>query len=316
MMISMVIPCYNSSKTITEVTRLIESIYKQIGYDYEIILVNDCSKDDTWKVICSLARTDIKIKGINLAKNAGQHSAAMAGFRVASGDLIMTSDDDGQTPVECIPQMIQMLQEENLDAVCAKYVQRENRSLIRRYGSKFYQKLAFWLIDAPSGITPSIFMVARKYVIKEICRFSQPYPMFGPLLLRTTNRVKNIEVKQHARIAGKSGYTLRKLVHTFLNGFVAFSIKPLRFSTIVGMISSIFGFIGGIYVISKKIMHPEVPAGWSSTMVIMMVMTGLILMVLGMIGEYLGRMYMTIVQTPQYVIRECINLEKEKDNGK
>ena len=314
MKISMVIPCYNSSQTISGVVKQVEEIYIQMGVDYEIILVNDCSRDSTWEVIYGLAKQNNKIKGLDLSKNSGQHAAAMAGFRASDGDYVMACDDDGQTPIEHIPEMVKLLQEENLDAVCAKYIQRENRSILRTWGSALYQKLVFWFIDAPAGLVPSIFMVTRRYVIDEICRFYQPYPMFGALLLRTTHRVKNIEVEQHKRKAGKSGYTFRKLVHTFFNGFVAFSIKPLRFSTTVGIGSSVFGFAYGIYVIIRKLLYPSVAKGWSSTTSIIMIMTGLILMALGMIGEYLGRMYMTIAQTPQYVVRESINVEREEAN--
>ncbi len=314
MKISMVIPCYNSSKTLPSVTRQIISIYEEMGCDYEIILVNDCSKDNTWDVICELGRENKRIKGINLAKNAGQHAAVMAGFRVSDGDLVMASDDDGQTPVENIPKMIEMLQKEELDAVCARYVQRGRRSAVRSMGSRLYQRFVMWLIDAPEGVLPTIFMVTRRYVIDEICKFAQPYPMFGPLLLRTTNRVRNIEVEQHKRLEGKSGYTFKKLVRTFMNGFVAFSIKPLRFSTAVGMFSSVCGFLFGIYVVVRKLLYSEVAAGWSSTVAILLFMLGLVLMVLGMMGEYLGRMYMTIAQTPQYVVRESINTLKEREN--
>jgi undecaprenyl-phosphate 4-deoxy-4-formamido-L-arabinose transferase len=284
-----------------------------MGCDYEIILVNDCSKDNTWDVISKLASENRKIKAINLSKNSGQHSAAMAGFRASCGELIMASDDDGQTPVEFIPEMVRMLQEEDLDAVCAKYIQREKRSLIRKLGSKFYQKLVFWLIDAPKGVVPSIFMVTKRYVINEICRFHQPYPMFGALLLRVTNRIKNIEVEQHERQTGKSGYTFRKLIHTFFNGFIAFSIKPLRFSVIAGIVSANLGFISGIGLIIARITHTKALKGWTSTISIIMIMSGLILMVLGMIGEYLGRMYMAFSLAPQYVIRESINISENKE---
>ncbi|MCR5331027.1 MAG: glycosyltransferase [Lachnospiraceae bacterium] len=312
MKISMVIPCYNSSQTISGVVKQVEDIYSRMNADYEVILVNDCSRDSTWDVICELAARDDKIKGLNLAKNSGQHAAAMAGFRLSDGDYVMACDDDGQTPVEHIPDMVRLLEEEDLDAVCAKYVQREKRSLTRVMGSKLYQSLVFWLIDAPAGIMPTIFMVTRRFVIDEICRFNQPYPMFGPLLLRTTNRVKNIELEQHERVAGKSGYTLRKLIHTFLNGFVAFSIKPLRFSVAVGVISSVLGFIFGAYVIVRKVIDPLVASGWSSIVSILMIMSGLVLIVLGMIGEYLGRMYMTIALTPQYVVRDTVNVKRER----
>ncbi len=311
MKISMVIPCYNSELTIIEVVKQISKIYEDIGCDYEIILVNDNSKDRTWETIEELALNDSYVKGINLSKNYGQHAAVMAGLRASSGDLVMSSDDDGQTPIEHIPEMIKLIDDGEYDCVCAKYIDFEKKSIFRRMGTILYKKLVYWLIDCPPEIEVRIFMVARRYVIDEICKFTQPYPIFNGLLLRATNRIGNIEMQQHSRKHGKSGYSFRKLVHTFVNGFVAFSIKPLRLSAILGGMSSCFGFVFGLVIIAKKILNPQMQAGWSSIMAVLLLMSGLVLMVLGMIGEYLGRAYMSITNLPQYVVKNTVNIEKQ-----
>ncbi len=313
MKISMVIPCYNSEKTIKTVVHNIIAIFMSTGYDYEIVLVNDCSPDNTWQIIRALVNNDNRIKGINLSKNAGQQAAIMAGLRETTGDLIMSCDDDGQTPIENIPEMVRLLEEKNYDCVCAKYTGFEQKSILRRLGSAIYMRLVYWLIDCPSGIEVRVFMVVRRYVIEEICKYTQPYPIIAGLLLRVTHNIGNLEMQQHSRKVGRSGYTLWKLVTTFLNSFISFSIKPLRLSAVVGGVSALGGMIFGIVVIIRKIVYPGIQAGWSSLMAVLFIMSGLILTVLGMTGEYLGRTYMSATHLPQYVIKETINVEEKND---
>lgn len=315
MKISMVIPCYNSEKTIEHVVNEIMDIFKQLSYEYEIVLINDCSKDDTWKKIQELCESHKHIIGIDFAKNAGQHAAVMAGFHKVSGDIVMSCDDDGQTPSENIPLLIEKLLNENYDVVCAKYVEFEKKRVTRRIGTKLNSWMANWLIERPAGVETCLFMAAKRYVIDEICNYVNPYPYIGGLLLRTTHNIGNVEMMQHARRAGNSGYSLRKLIRLWLNGFTAFSIKPLRVSSILGMSMAALGFIYGIIIIIRKFLTPSIQTGWSSTMIILLIAFGIILIVLGIIGEYLGRIYMCINNTPQYVVREYIS-SSNGDDGK
>lgn len=311
MKISFVIPCYNSSKNIGVVIGEIEdTVRTRAEYDYEIILVNDYSKDNTAEIINSFAKNNKKIKAISLAKNFGQPSALLAGFSYVTGDYIITSDDDGQTPVCQIFEFIDKLEEENYDIVCAKYTEREQQSSFRKFGTLINQRMSDWLIKKPKDVYVSAFMCARPFVIKEVLKYKHSYPYMAGLLLRTTQNIGNVEVKQRARHAGSSNYNLKKLFYLWLNGFTAFSIKPLRISVAVGICFSGCGFLLALITIFRKIMGAQIQAGWSSIVAIMLIVGGMTLLFLGIIGEYIGRIYMCINEAPQYVIREIMDLEE------
>lgn len=318
MKISFVIPCYCSEKTITGVVERIEHVMEQLeGNTFEVILVNDCSRDGTWQVIQGLAKEKKGVVAINLAKNVGQHGALLAGLNHISGELAVTLDDDGQTPIENLPQMLAKLQE-GYDVVSAKYVTRHQPSAFRRIGSILNKKMSRWLIERPEGVSVSVFLVMRQYIVNEMIRYKEPYPYIAGLVLRATQNVGNVEMEQAAREVGHSGYTLKKLLNLWVNGFTSFSIKPLRLATFSGMVLAILGFLYAIVIIAQKIFLIHVQAGWSSLASLILLVGGLILMVLGIMGEYLGRIYLCINHTPQYVVREICGQEEEnsKENGK
>lgn len=308
--ISIVIPCYNAEKNIGNVIEKDISIFKENGItEYEFVLVNDCSKDSTWKIIKELSCVYDNVIAINLAKNAGQHNAIMAGFHYITGDYVIVSDDDGQTQMEVIPSMIQKI-DEGYDVVMTSWKQRGKRSLIRRIGTVCSDKVSEKLMDNPDKIPVSIFFMARRFIIEEVIRYNRPYSFVTGLILRSTHNIGVIEVEQLPRQEGQSGYSMRKLMSLWLNGFTAFSILPLRIASYIGFASATFGFIFGIIVIIRKILADNVATGWSSTIAIIMFMAGAILCVLGLIGEYVGRIYMCINETPQYIIKEISNCER------
>lgn len=310
---SFVIPCYCSEKNLEYVINEIRTAMNQRkDYQYEIILVNDNSKDNTKKLIEKLAREDYRITGINFSKNFGQPSALLAGFQVARGNYIMTSDDDGQTPVKMIWDFYDKIQE-GYDIVCAKYVEKTQKSKIRRLGTALNDFMMYHLIDKPREIILSSFFMARKFVIKEIVQYQNPYPYIAGLLLRTTSKITNIEVKQRERREGSSGYTFGKLVSLWINGFTAFSVKPLRVSISLGFGCAILGFIIAFVSLIRKILIPGIAMGYTSTIAIMLLLGGMILGVLGVIGEYVGRIYMCINRKPQYVIESIVNYEEGKN---
>lgn len=305
MKISFVIPCYNSSQTIEGVVEEIRSTMKcRPEFCYEIILVNDFSKDHTAQVIKNLAQRSRDVKAISLARNFGQPSAILAGFHYVTGDYVVTLDDDGQTPIQQIFEFIDKLEEEQYDVVCAKYVQRAQPSGFRRLGSKLNEKMSDWLIKKPKGVYMSAFLCARRFVVDEIVRYKNSYPYLAGLVLRTTQNIGNVEVVQRERSAGTSNYNFKKLLQLWLNGFTAFSIKPLRISVIVGMGFAFCGFLVAAAAIIRKLLGVDVQVGWSSIIALMLIIGGVILLFLGMIGEYIGRIYMCINESPQYVIRE------------
>lgn len=305
MKISFVIPCYNSEKNIEKVVEeIISVVLQRDNYDYEFILVNDFSKDATEATIKKLSDKNSTIISISLARNFGQPNAILAGFQFATGDYIVVSDDDGQTPIDTLYSLIDELEKGKYDVVCGKYIDREQPSLFRRFGSKLNEKMSNWLIKKPENIYMSAYLVARPFVIKEIMKYKNPYPYISGLILRVTQNIGNVEVKQRGRKSGNSGYTFSKLLKLWINGFTAFSLKPLRISVLIGILFSFSGFIFGLITMIRKILNVNIQAGWSSIICINLIIGGVILLFLGMIGEYIGRIYMCINEQPQYVIKD------------
>lgn len=309
-MISVVIPCYKSNDSLTMLVDSLGNIFSHINSDYEIILVNDCSPDDTWCRIVRLVDSNPFVKGINLMKNVGQHSAILAGMCYAKGDYVLSCDDDGQTPIEHIPEMYQKIKE-GYDVVSAKYIDFENKRLWRRFGTAFYKASLRFFLNMPADLELRVFMIIKRNVVNEIIKYDQPYAAINGLVLRTTHNIYNIEMSQHARVQGKSGYTIRKLMRTWADGFTAFSIVPLKLSAVVGGISAFLGILYSIFIVIQKIVNPKIQAGWSSNMALMLFMFGLTLCSLGIIGEYLGRIYMCINKTPAFTVKEVKCNEKE-----
>ncbi len=301
--ISFVIPCYNSEKTIESVIAEIENTVETRGSDaYEIVLVNDCSKDNVWEKIKSIARQNTHVKGICFSKNFGQHSALMAGYRKATGDIVVSLDDDGQTPADEVYSLIDKL-EEGYDVVYASY-EHKKHSVARNMGTKLNNYMCEVLLGKPKNLMITSFFAAKKYVIDEIIRYENSYTYVPGLVLRTTRNISSVPVCHREREIGSSGYSFVKLVALWVNGFTAFSVTPLRVSMFMGMGSAVIGFIYLIYVVINKFINPSVPLGWSSTTAILLLLGGMILFVLGMIGEYLGRVYISLNNAPQYVVRE------------
>ena len=313
MLISFVIPCYRSAKTLGNVVEEIQNMMREHSeYDSEIILVNDCSPDNTFEVIESLTKKYGNITGIDIAKNSGQQCALMAGFRQAEGDLIIACDDDGQTPVDTAFRLIEKLFEGEYDVVCAKYENRGSRSLFRRLGTWADRTMVKVFLEKPDDFNTAIYFVAKRFVIEEIIKYDNPYPYWTGLLLRTTHNVGNVLVDQKNRAAGESGYTMKKLLSLWINGLTTFSIKPLRFATIAGSVLALIGFIIIVFLVIGKLVNADISVGWTSLIATNILVGGLIMLMLGMIGEYIGRIYISLNESPQYVIRRII----EKSDGR
>ena len=212
MKISFVIPCYNSSNNIRGVLNEIrDAMGERQEVAYEIVLVNDCSKDNTADVIKKFAREDKHVIAIDLAKNAGQPNALLAGFNHVSGDYIMTSDDDGQTPVGRVFDFLAEINK-GYDVVCARYTERNQPSLFRRMGTRLNTKMSDWLIEKPKGTYMASFFMAKRYIIDEMIRYQQPYPYIAGLILRTTQNIGNLDMEQRERNSGSSGYNCGLMV--------------------------------------------------------------------------------------------------------
>ena len=308
--ISFVIPCYRSTATLPGVVAEIQEAMKNMeAYTYEIVLVNDCSPDDTFETIRRLCGENEKITGISLAKNFGQHSALMAGFHHVTGDLVVCLDDDGQTPALEAGKLIRGI-EQGADVVYARY-QHKHHSGFRNFGSHVNELMTRIMLGKPRNLYVSSYFAARRFVVEEMIRYEYAYPYVIGLVLRSTKNIVNVDVNHRDRRAGESGYTLGKLLNLWFNGFTAFSVKPLRVATLTGVVCALCGFAYGIYTIIKKIFiqPPDLVIGFSALMSVIVFMGGMLMLMLGLVGEYMGRMYISMNNSPQYVIREIVGKE-------
>lgn len=306
--VSFVIPCYRSEHTLPHVVAEIEEKMKGLEqYEYNIFLINDCSPDDTFGTIRRLCQEHENIKGISFAKNFGQHSALMAGLRYSDGDYVVCLDDDGQTPADEVDKLLAKL-DEGYDAVYAKYEHKQH-SAFRNLGSKVNELMTRIMLEKPAELYVSSYFAVKKFVVDDMVKYENSYPYVIGLVLRATKNITNVTVNHREREEGSSGYTLKKLISLWFNGFTAFSVKPLRLATAAGAFSAFAGFIYGFYTIIKRLVNPDVPMGFSSTMAAIVFFGGMIMLLLGLIGEYIGRIYISLNNSPQYVIRETLNLE-------
>ena len=304
-LVSFVIPCYRSALTLKKVVEEVDTAMAAIeGYEYEMVLVNDCSPDETFSVIRTLCGENERIKGINLARNFGQHAALMAGFAHATGDIVVCLDDDGQTPADEVGKLIAAI-EEGADVVYAKY-EHKKHSWFRNFGSRLNDLMTRIMLGKPRDLFVSSYFAMRRFVAEEISRYDNAFPYVIGLVLRTTKNIVNVTVTHREREVGTSGYTLRKLINLWVNGFTSFSVKPLRMATVMGALCAGGGFVYAIYTIIKKFVNPAVPAGFSSLMSAILFIGGMLMLMLGLIGEYIGRIYVCMNHSPQYVIKEVI----------
>lgn len=310
--LSFVIPCYGSETTIEIVVNEIRETLKQRPeYDYEIILVNDCSPDRVWPRIRALALADSHITGIDLAKNFGQHAALMAGYRHCTGDLIISLDDDGQTPACELFTLVDKMKE-GWDVVYASYAHKMH-SGFRNFGTWMNERMTESLIGKPKGLRVTSYFIMRRFIADEILRYENAYPYIEGLIFRATRNIANVPVTHHERMVGESGYTFSKLLALWFNGFTAFSVKPLRIATFCGSACACIGFLYGIYVVIRKLVDSSIEMGWSSIIASIFFLGGLILIMLGMIGEYIGRIYISINNAPQYTIRQIVTADSSCD---
>lgn len=307
MMISFIIPCYKSEHTLENVVDGIENMMStRSDFESEIVLVNDGSPDNTFATIRKLVDKYDNITGIDFAKNRGQQSAIMAAIKYSKGEIVACCDDDGQTPIDTVFQFIEKMETEGYDVVCANYVNRGKRSLFRRFGSWLNDQMSICFLDKPKDVNTSVYFVAKRFVAEEMAKYDNPYPYITGLLLRTTGRIGNVDVEQKSRLAGQSGYNFKRLLSLWVNGITTFSIKPLRLANIIGCLLALIGFVIIIVLVIEKLLNPHVSLGWTSIIATNLLVGGIIMMILGVIGEYIGRIYICLNKTPQYVERTVI----------
>lgn len=308
MLISIVIPCYRSAKTIEHVVDEIrEEIQKREGNQYQIILVNDGSPDNTLDVLRSLAERDQNIVVVNLTRNFGQNNARIASVPYIKGDVAVCMDDDGQHPADQIYKLVDKI-EEGYDLVYAKF-EKQKQTFFRRMVSRLHTQLQELTGAKMKGIHNSPFLAWSRFSINALKRYNSPFVSAGAYLMRVTTRVANVDAYQRKRMEGTSGYNLKKLLTLWVTEFTNFSLVPLRCSSFLGFGSAAAGVLFGILLIIRKLLNPAIAVGYTSTVAIVLIVGGIIMMMLGLIGEYLGKIYMTISNLPQYMLREVINAD-------
>jgi len=300
--LSIVVPVYRSA---TILPQLVEQIYaemnnEKLSDDFELLLVNDASPDNSWEVICSLAGKHSFIKGISLRRNFGQHNAIMAGLNHVRGKFVVLMDDDLQHPPHAIGEMLRAL-DKGYDVCYTKYLNRRHAAW-KQLGSKFNNWVATLLLGKPKGLYLSSFKAMNREVVNEIIKYDGPYAYIDGLILDVTRSITTIDIQHQSRLEGEGNYNLRRSLSLWLKMATSFSVLPLRIATYTGFILAALSSVMIVFVIVEKILHPELPAGWTSLIATMLFIGGIQTLCIGMIGEYLGRTYLKLNYKPQFVV--------------
>ena len=304
--ISVVIPVYKSEKCIPELTKQISDALKD--FNWELILVNDCSPDNSWTEIKKVAAENNNITGINLRKNGGQDLAILAGLNHAKGKWIVIMDDDLQHSPYDIPKLYTQAQK-GFDVVYADFKQKKQK-LWKNLGSWLNGKVSEITLGKPKGIYLSPFKIISSSVVKEMCKLNNLFPYIDGLIFQVTKNITQINIEHHKREYGKSNFTLVKSMQVFFRMMFGFSTFPLNFATYIGFFSSTMGFVLAIYFLVKFLLGLEPLTGWTSLIMVILILGGLILLALGIIGKYIGQMYLTINNSPKYIIKETVGYEE------
>ncbi len=305
--LSIIIPVYNSESTIVELSERISNVFGTYN-NFEIIFVNDGSIDSSYNICKKLSEKNEHIKFISFYKNYGQTSAILAGLKEASGKVCIVMDDDLQNPPEEIPKLIDELNK-GYDFIFG-IPKKIQQNLFRILGSKFTLKISELMFGKPKDIYPSSFLALKNDIAQQIINYDGPYPYVSGLIFRITGNGKNVTVKQDPRKIGKSQYSITRLLKLWLSGFTNFSVLPLRVASIAGTIISLLGFIFIAVLIVQKIFFDKFLEGWTSLLGAILLFSGIQLLALGLLGEYVGRIFMLLNKTPQYSVKEKYNCDK------
>ena len=302
--VSVVVPVYGSEGCVDELVRRTTQALTEAGRSFELILVNDCSPDGSWDKIRQNAERNPAVLGVNLRRNAGQDNAIMAGLREASGEVVVVMDDDLQHDPRDIEKLVRGV--ENGADICYARFPRKKQAFWKNAGSWFNDKVANIVIGKPKGIYMSPFKAVAAEVAREITRYEGPFPYVDGLLLRVTGNVSQATIEHHDRFAGRGHFTLSRSVGVWLRVATLFSLVPLRLATLLGFSFALAGLLMALYFVLKFFFfrEPGDPVGWASLMVAVLVLGGAQLACLGVLGEYLGRVFLHLNRRPQYVVKE------------
>ena len=310
--LSIVIPVYNGASSIADLVAALEGL--SIAGEHEIVLVNDGSGDDSLTICHALLdKARLPLTLVNLARNYGEHNAVLTGLRYVSGAHVITMDDDLQNPPEEVERLLAFAQRTGREVVYT-YYDTKRHAVWRNVASRFANRVADFVLDKPRGLYLSSFRCMTAFVAREIIRYEGPFPFVDGLILQVTHDIDRLLVRHLPRATGNSNYTLRRLLRLWMNMFVNFSVMPLRISTLTGLILSALGAIGGAIVLGEALFS-SAPPGWASLMAAVLLLSGVQLLILGIVGEYLGRLYLTVNRKPQSVVKEVRHIEPQGPAG-
>jgi len=310
MQVSVVVPAYNSAEILPELTRRLEPVFGGLSAEFEVILVNDGSRDQTWQVIEQLAGRHRWLRGINLMKNYGQHNALLCGIRQARYPLIVTLDDDLQHPPEEIPKLLAALKED-CDVMYGK-PEQEQHGLWRDLASIVTKFTLQRVMGAATARRVSPFRLFRTSLRQSFAEYRGAFVNIDCLLTWGTSRFAAVSVKHDRRAIGVSNYTFRKLMQHSLNMMTGFSTLPLQIATYIGFSFTFLGILVLVYVLGRYFFSGDPVAGFPFLASIIAIFSGAQLFALGIIGEYLARMYVRTSEQPAYVVRDTSNLGEDR----
>lgn len=312
--ISIVIPVYRGEQSIGP---LVDTLVNALNTDYqlEIVLVSDFSPDNSEAICIGIYEKYPQIvKFFSLAKNVGEHNAVMAGLNYSTGDWTVIMDDDFQNPVSEVIKLINFAKDSRFDVVYSYYDEKMH-SLFRNIGSLINDKFANIMLKKPRDLYLSSFKILNRFLVNEVIKYTAPYPYIDGIILNTTGSIGKIKLEHHKRKNGKSGYTLKKLISLWLTMFTNFSVLPLRIAALLGFVFAVFGFLIGADVVIEKILNPSLPKGYSILLFVLSVFSGIQLIAIGMVGEYMGRMFLSQNKKPQFTVRKSFSFQKRVSDG-
>lgn len=300
--LSIVVPVYRSRQILPELVEEIAKSTAELGLSnqFELLLVNDGSPDDSWQVIAKLAEQYEFVIGVSLRKNFGQHSAIMAGLHYAHGEIVIIMDDDLQHPPEEIGKLLGAI-DAGFDVCYVRYQGRQHAPW-KILGSSFNDVVATWLLGKPKGLYLSSFKALREDVVQEVIKYDGPYAYLDGLILDVTRSIAVVDIRHRARREGRGNYNLRRSISLWLRMATNFSVFPLRLATMLGLGLSLVSSILIAVVLVQRLRHPDWPVGWASLLAAILFMGGVQTFCIGVVGEYLGRAYLRINGKPQFVV--------------